>query len=240
MALPINTSTAYTLTIPSLKKEVKYRQFLVKEEKALLMAQQSEDPQVMVETLKDIIRSCVTGDYKIEDLALFDLEYIFTQLRAKSVGETVDLIFSCDEEHGADNEKAKVRITFDISKLQVEMNPEHKNNISLFNDVGVVMSYPSFKTMRDLQNIRTDNLNQIFEVVATCIDYIYEGDKIYNAKEQTKEELLEFLNNLTSEQFKNVQKFFETMPRLRKEVDYKCPVCGKAHHKVLEGLQSFF
>lgn len=240
MALPINTSTTYTLTIPSLKKEVKYRQFLVKEEKALLMAQQSEDPQVMVDTLKNVIRSCVTGDFKVDELALFDLEYIFTQLRSKSVGETVDLIFSCDEDHGADNEKAKVRISFDISKLEVDINPEHKSNIPLFNDVGVVMSYPNIRTMKELQNIESNNLEQIFNVVATCVDYIYEGDKIYHAKEQTKEEILEFLNNLTSDQFKNVQKFFETMPRLRKGVDYKCPVCGKAHHKVLEGLQSFF
>jgi hypothetical protein len=240
MALPINASPTYTLTIPSLKKEVKYRQFLVKEEKALLMAQQSEDPQVMVDTLKTVINACVTGDYRVDDLALFDLEYIFTQLRAKSVGETVDLIFACDEDHGSDNERAKVKISFDISKLEIDINPEHQKNIPLFNEVGVVMTYPNFKSMRELQNVKTENLDEIFKVVANCVDYIYDGEKIYHAKDQTKEEILEFLNNLTSDQFKNVQKFFETMPRLRKEVDYNCPVCGKSHHKVLEGLQSFF
>ena len=238
MALPMSSTPTYMLTIPSNGKQVKYRPFLVREEKALMMAQQSEDPMVMVNTLKDVVKSCVIGDFNAEELATFDLEYIFTQLRAKSVGETVDLIFPCDV--CVDNEKARVQISFDITKLQVEKPSGHENKISLFGDVGVVMKYPTMQVLKKLQNLDTSNLDDLFKVVAECIDYIYQGSELFYGKEQKQEELLEFLNNLTSEQFAKVQKFFETMPRLKQEVDYKCPVCGKEHHKVLEGLQSFF
>jgi hypothetical protein len=237
MALPISNTPTYTLTIPSTGKEVKYRPFLVREEKALMMAQQSEDPIVMVNTLKDVVKSCVVGEFNAEDLATFDLEYIFTQLRAKSVGETVDLIFPCDV---CEDEKARVKISFDITKLKVEKSPEHENKIYLFGDVGVVMKYPTMQVLKKLQNLDTNNLDDLFKIVAECIDYIYQGNELFYGKEQTQEELLDFINNLTSEQFSKIQKFFETMPRLKQEVDYNCPVCGRVHHKVMEGLQSFF
>jgi hypothetical protein len=237
MALPMSSTPTYTLTIPSTGKEVKYRPFLVREEKSLMMAQQSEDPIVMVNTLKDVVKSCVVGEFNAEDLATFDLEYIFTQLRAKSVGETVDLIFPCDV---CDDEKARVQISFDITKLQVEKSPDHNNKIDLFGDVGVVMKYPTMQVLKKLQNLDVNNLDDLFKIVAECIDYIYQGNELFYGKEQTQEELLDFINNLTSEQFAKVQKFFETMPRLKQEVNYNCPVCNRAHHKVLEGLQSFF
>lgn len=237
MALPMSSTPTYTLTIPSTGKEVKYRPFLVREEKALMMAQQSEDPMVMVNTLKEVIKTCVVGDFNADDIATFDLEYIFTQLRAKSVGETVDLIFPCDV---CEDEKARVQISFDITKLQVEKSPEHENKVNLFGDVGVVMKYPTMQVLKKLQNLDVNNLDDLFKIVAECIDYIYQGDELFYGKEQSQEELLDFINNLTSEQFAKVQKFFETMPRLKQEVNYNCPVCNRAHHKVLEGLQSFF
>lgn len=237
MALPMSSTPTYTLTIPSTEKEVKYRPFLVREEKALMMAQQSEDPIVMVNTLKDVVKTCVIGEFNVEELATFDLEYIFTQLRAKSVGETVDLIFPCDV---CEDEKARVQISFDITKLQVEKTPEHQANISLFGDVGVVMKYPTMQVLKKLQNLDVNNLDDLFKIVAECIDYIYQGNELFYGKEQSQEELLDFINNLTSEQFAKVQKFFETMPRLKQEVNYNCPVCNRAHHKILEGLQSFF
>lgn len=237
MALPMSSTPTYTLTIPSTGKEVKYRPFLVREEKALMMAQQSEDPMVMVNTLKDVIKTCVVGDFNADEIATFDLEYIFTQLRAKSVGETVDLIFPCDV---CEDEKARVQISFDITKLQVEKSPDHNNKVHLFGEVGVVMKYPTMQVLKKLQNLDVNNLDDLFKIVAECIDYIYQGSELFYGKEQSQEELLDFINNLTSEQFAKVQKFFETMPRLKQEVDYNCPVCNRAHHKVLEGLQSFF
>lgn len=240
MALPIMSTPIYTLVVPSSGSSVKYRQFLVKEEKALLVAQQSEDIKVMVDTLKNVIKTCVVDEIDVDQLATFDLEYIFTQIRAKSVGETVELVFPCDVDHGELNEKARVKISIDLTKLQVEKNEKHTKKVELFNDVGVVMKYPTIETMKKLDSLNEDDLDSVFKVVAESIDYIYQGDEVFYAKEQKIEELIAFLYNLTSEQFMKVQEFFVTMPKLRKEVEYECPVCGKHHKKSLEGLQSFF
>jgi hypothetical protein len=240
MSLPMNTTTIYTLEIPSLKKTVKYRPFLVREEKALLIAQQSEDPDVMINTLKEIISGCIKDKIEVEELATFDIEYIFTQIRAKSVGEVIELIFSCDEDHGDENEKAKVKISFDLTKINVEVPAGHSKKISLFGDVGLVMKYPTINVIHELDQIQKNDIDAVFSIIAKSIDYIYSGDELHYAKEQTKEELLEFLNNLTSEQFGKIQTFFQTMPSIKKEVDYKCPVCGKEHHATLQGLSAFF
>ena len=235
MALPLSNTPTYTLTVPSTGKQVKYRPFLVKEEKALLIAQQSEDPVVMIDTIKSIIAACVK-ELDVDTLATFDIEYIFAQIRAKSVGETVDLIFYCDT---CTDEKANIKLTFDLTKLEVEKNPNHSAKIELYDDVGVVMKYPSIETLTQLQNI-DGGVEGIFGIITNCIDYIYNSEEVFYAKEHTQKELEDFLENMTSDQFAKVQQFFETMPRIRQEVDYNCPVCGKHHHKVLEGIQSFF
>lgn len=240
MALPMMSTPTYTMVIPTTDATVKFRPFLVKEEKALLIAQQSEDVIVMVDTLKEVINSCVIDKIDTNKLATFDLEYMFTQIRAKSVGETIDMVFPCDVDHGDQNEKARVKISIDLTTIKVEKDPNHTNKIHLFDDVGVVMRYPTIEIMKKLQNLETDNLDMIFDVIAGSIDFIYQGDEIFYGKEQKHEELVQFLNNLTSEQFVKVQKFFDTMPKIKKEVDYECPVCKKQHHVSLEGLQSFF
>lgn len=240
MALPMNTMPTFNLTVPSTGKVVRYRPFLVKDEKALMIAQQSEDVLVMVDTLKSVIKSCVLGDLDVDSLATFDIEYMFIQIRGKSVGETVELLFGCDNDHGEQNEKARTKIKLDISTLEVKKVPEHTNKIKLFSDVGICMKYPTIDAAKKLESVDTENLDGIFEVVADSIDYIFQGDEIFYAKEQKREELIQFLNNLTTEQFVKVQEFFETMPKLSTVVEYKCPLCGKEHRKVLEGLQSFF
>lgn len=240
MALPMNTMPTFNLTVPSTGKVVRYRPFLVKDEKALMIAQQSEDVLVMVDTLKSVIKSCVVGDLDIDSLATFDIEYMFIQIRGKSVGETVELMFGCDNDHGEQNEKARTKIKLDIASLEVKKVPEHTNKIKLFSDVGICMKYPTIDAAKKLEHVDTENLDGIFEVVADSIDYIFQGDEIFYAKEQKREELIQFLNNLTTEQFVKVQEFFETMPKLSTVVEYKCPLCGKEHRKVLEGLQSFF
>jgi hypothetical protein len=239
MALPMNTMPTFTLTVPSTGKPVKYRPFLVKEEKALMIAQQSEDPGVMIDTLKGVIKSCVIDDINVDSLAVFDLEYIFTQIRGKSVGEIVELMFACDNDHGEQNDKAKSKIKVDLSTIEVTRDPSHTNKIMLFGDCGVVMKYPNVNVIKQLE-IGTDDVSEIFNIVVASIDCIFQGDDIYYAHEQSKEELNQFLNNLTSEQFKKIQTFFETMPKLTTTVEYKCPICNKEHKKVLEGLQSFF
>ena len=149
MALPIQNTPVYTIKIPSTKKEIKFRPFLVKEEKALLVAQQSEDTQVMLDTLKEILRNCIKTPIEVDELALFDIEYIFSQIRAKSVGEVVELIVRCDK-CPEEDEKARVKLTFDLTKLNVTFPEGHNKKIALFDDVGVVMKYPSLEIMNDL------------------------------------------------------------------------------------------
>lgn len=237
MALPMNATPTYTLTVPSSKENVKFRPFLVKEEKALLIAQQSEDAKVMVDTLKQVITSCVQTKLDVDNLATFDLEYIFSQIRAKSVGETIELIFPCDV---CDDEKAKVKISFDVSKVQVFFPEGHDKKVELFNDVGVVMRYPSLEIIKKIENIEVDDVDSIFDVVSECIEIVYTADEVFHTRDQSKQEVLEFLGNLTTDQFNKIQRFFETMPRLKQEVKYSCPLCKKPHEKVLEGLDSFF
>ena len=240
MALPMMSMPKYTMTIPSTNKQVKYRPFVVKEEKALLLAQQSEDASVMVNTLKDVLSSCIEDKIDIDKLATFDLEYLFTQLRAKSVGENIELMFSCDSPGCVDNENARVKIGIDLTSLSVVKSDEHTNNIPLFGDVGVVMKYPSIETIKQMQKIDDENLELVFRVMAKSIDYVYQGDEFFYASEQSDEEMLTFVNNLTSEQFMKLQNFFQTMPKLKKEIEYDCPVCHTHHKQVLEGMQSFF
>lgn len=240
MALPIQTTPTFNLVIPSTEKKVRFRPFLVKEEKALLIAQQSEDASIMIDTLKDIIRGCIIDDIDVERLATFDIEYIFTQIRGKSVGETVELLVGCDEDHGEQNDKARVKIVIDLSTIEVEKSKDHTNKIVLFGDVGVVMKYPNIDIIRRFDKLQAGDVDSIFEIIADSIDLIYQGDEIFYAADTPRDEILQFLNNLTNDQFKSIQQFFQTMPRIRKEIDYKCPLCGKEHHKVLEGLQSFF
>lgn len=240
MALPINSTPIYNMTIPSTKKSVRFRPFLVKDQKALLIAQQSEDQIVMVDTLKEIIKSCISDPIDVDKLAIFDIEYIFIKLRSKSVGETVDIILSCDEDHGENNKNAKLEHRVDLSSIEVVEKEGHSNKIELFGDVGVVMKYPSINTIKQMQRFNQVNPEDSFKLVLSSIDYIYDSNETYYVKDQTENEVMEFINNLTAEQFGKIQKFFDTMPKISHSIDYSCPVCNKAHHVVLEGMESFF
>lgn len=238
MALPVINTPTYQTVVPSSEEKVKYRPFLVKEEKALLIAQQSEDLVTMVDTLKSVIKSCTFGKLDVDTLAIFDLEYLFTQIRSKSVGETISLLFGCD--NCGDDPKAKVKITIDLSSIKVDKPEGHQKNIQLFDDVGVIMKYPTIDVLKDFQDLSTNDVESIFKIVCKSIDCIYTGEEVYYAKEQKPEELEEFVNNLTQDQFAKLQQFFETMPKLRHGVKYTCPVCGTEHEKSVEGLDAFF
>ena len=237
MALPKMNAPLYNVTIPSTKKEVKFRPFLVKEEKSLLLAQQSEDPKVMINTLKSIIENCIVDNVDVDKLATFDYEYLFTQIRAKSVGEIVELLFLCDT---CDDDKAKAQVNLDISKFQVEFPEGHDNKISLFDDVGIIMKNPTLDTLDKLEKIKEGDVDSIFDVVADCMESVYTTEEVFNTKDQTKQEVIDFLENLTQEQFKKIESFFLTMPKLQQIVEYDCPVCNKHHVKMMEGLASFF
>ena len=236
MALPLQTTPLYSLNIPSTGKEIKYRPFLVKDEKALLIAQQSEDLEVMISTLKQVIVSCVSDDIDVNALAIFDLEYIFSQIRAKSVGEYSDLVFTCGH---CDNEKNKYNIKLDVSTLEVTKNPEHTNKIPLFDNVGVMMKYPSLDILKKIDK-GFDDPENVIDIITDCIDVIYTDTELFHAKEQTKKELKEFLENLTKEQFDKLESFFATMPKFQKLIEFDCPACGGHNKLMLEGVQNFF
>lgn len=239
MALPKQTTPVYSTTVPSTKKEVKFRPFLVREEKALLVAQQSEDPQVMLDTLKSMLKSCVQTPIDVDNLALFDIEYLFCQLRAKSVGEVVEMMVMCDV-CPEEETKARVKLTFDLTKLEVNFPEGHSNKIGLFDDVGVVMKYPTLDTVKQIEGLDQEKADDVFKMVIAMIDYIYDDEEVHYAKDQTEEELAEFLGNLTQDQFSKIKNFFDTLPKLSKAVEYDCPVCGHHHEKLVEGLNSFF
>lgn len=237
MALPKNSTPIYNLIIPSTGKSVKYRPFLVKEEKALLLAQQSEDSTVMLNTLQDIIGTCIVDKIDTSTLAIFDLEYIFTQLRAKSVGEEVELMFKCGH---CEDDKAKVKIKFDLTEIKVDKDPNHTNKITLFDNVGVVLKYPTMNVINKLESIQSGNYDDIFSIIIECIDYIFDDESIYYAKETSREELETFLNDLNSAQFAKIQTFFETMPKIKQDIDFICPICNTENHTTLSGLSAFF
>ena len=180
MALPMNNTPTYTLVLPSTGKEVKYRPFLIKEEKALLLAHQSEDPKVMVESLKGVIKSCLKDNIDVESFATFDIEYVFTQIRAKSVGEIAELMIRCDT---CEDEKAVAKVEIDLSKVQVTKSPDHTNKIELFGDVGVIMKYPTIDVIKKLENLDNANLDETFGVIIECIDSVYDTNQVYHAKE---------------------------------------------------------
>lgn len=239
MALPMNQAPTYNLTIPSTGKEIKFKPFVVKQEKALLLAMQSESEKVMLDTLKEIISDVVVDKIDVNKLATFDIEYIFTQLRAKSVGEIVEIVVKCDD---CEDNNAKVKINLNLEQVKVVKEETHTNKIDLFDDVGVVMKYPSFSVVEKLQGKNQNNVSpdEMFDVIAECMDVIYDTNQTYPIAEQTREEVMTFLDNLTNQQFEKIQDFFNTMPKMSHTVEFTCPVCSKAHKKKMEGLQSFF
>ena len=235
MALPVMSTPTYELTVPSTKEKVKYRPFLVKEEKALMIAHQSEDATTMLDTLKGVIGACTFNKLDVTKLAMFDIEYIFLQLRAKSVGEISELNFSCKQ---CNDPKAKMKVEIDLTQLEVTFDPEHTTDIQLFNDVGVKMKYPSLQVVNRLKS--TNDVEAIFDIIVECIDCIYDNDNVYAAADQSRQELVDFINNLTQDQFGKLQKFFETMPKLEKTIEFDCPVCKYHHVQTLQGLDGFF
>lgn len=239
MTLPINNTITYNLVVPSTKKEIKFRPFVVKEQKELMISHQSEDINVMVDTLKSVIKSCVKTPVDVEKLSIFDLEYIFVNIRAKSVGEVSELLFGCNTAGCEDNPKAKVKIGIDLTKIQVETPEGHTNNISLYNDVGVILKYPNIELLKKLEKAETES-EIMFEIILDSIDMIYDKDEIYKVENYTTEELSEFLDNLPMDSFNSIINFFTTMPKLTQQVKYTCPVCATTHEYALEGMNSFF
>ena len=234
MALPkLNTQT-FELNVPSTDEKIKYRPFLVKEEKVLLQAQQSEKPEEMANALVQVIKNCTFDKISAENLPSFDIEYMFLKIRSKSVGEKVDLMITCPD----DNE-TKVKHTVDLSKVEVEVDDDHINNVKLTDSVSVVMSYPTIKTFQgaNLQNMAAD---EIVSLTGRCIHQIVDGVETHERADIENKDMDEFLENLTQDQFAKIQKFFTTMPRLKHVIKVTNPKTKKKGTVTLQGMQSFF
>jgi hypothetical protein len=236
MPLPKLVTPTYELELPSTGQKIKYRPFLVKEEKILLLAMESEDEKQMTEAVKVILKNCIqTAKIKVEELALFDIEYLFLNIRGKSVGEEIELNVTCP-----DDGVTVVPFSIDIDDIKVQKDKEHSNIIDLGGGVSIVMKYPSMELFVKNNISQSSNVDDVFEIAASCISQIVEGEDVYEASNFSKKELLAFLEEMSTQQFLSVQKFFETMPKLSHTITVTNPETGKDNEIVIEGLASFF
>jgi hypothetical protein len=238
MPLPKIATPTYELELPSTEETIKYRPFLVKEEKLLVLALESEDPKQITTAIKTVIKNCIeTKGIKVETLPTFDIEYLFLNIRGKSVGEEIEVNIVCP-----DDDETSVPTKISIDDIKVIKNPDHLKQIKIDDSIMMEMTYPSLdqfiKNNFDLSGENT--VDKSFELVAACIDKIYTKDEVWSASDVTKKELMDFLDQMNSSQFKEVEKFFDTMPKLTHKVKVKNPNTEIESEVTLEGLSSFF
>ena len=240
MALPTIATPTYTLKVPSTNKSITYRPFLVKEEKILLMAMESKEDKDMADALRQIIGNCVsTAGFDAATLAVFDLEYIFLNLRAKSVGELAEPSIKCPE---CDEE---VKLKVDLTKVKVKKDRKHKAEIKLSDNIGITMKYPDIEDILAMERPVEEGDSEVdrtFTMIMNSIDNIWDEDSVYSAKDHTEEEMNTFLESLSTEHFEKIQAFYDTMPRLEHNIKYKCDneECKHEDAITLRGLQDFF
>ena len=233
----------YELKLISSGKSVRFRPFLVKEQKLLLMTAQSDDPKDALNVVKQISKNCIIDDIDVESLPVFDLEYIFLNLRARSVNEVVSLQYKCNNKIKDESNEEKVCGSlekFDINLLEITPTKslQHDKKIMLSEKLGIMMKYPTFEMVA---NLKGQNENEILmELSINCIDYIFDDDKLYYAKDVTREELVEFVDNLQQKDLEKIQQFFETTPKIKKSLNFNCRKCGYKEDITVEGLQNFF
>ena len=231
--LPKLDTPTYRLTLPSTKEEIQYRPFLVKEQKLLMMAQESENDNEIVDMVSQIVNACTFEKIDVDTSPMFDIEYIFLQIRGKSVGEKIDLNITCP-----DDEKTSVPVQVDINDISVLMSEEHNNEIDLNNDIKMVFRYPLLKDVKGIP-ANTKDVDLIFYLLNSCIESISHGEEIYNRVDISEKELTEFIDSLTGEQFERITDFFQTMPKLRHVIPVKNPKTEVESEVVVEGLASF-
>lgn len=238
MPLPKISTPTYELELPSTGQSIEYRPFLVREEKLLVIALETEDSKQITNAIKNVIKNCIlTKNVKVETLPTFDIEYLFLNIRGKSVGEEVDVNIICP-----DDEQTTVQVKINIDDIKVQKNPDHSKQIKVDNTLAIEMKYPSLdqfiKSNFDFTN--DNNMEQSFDLVASCVQKIYTEEEIWTSADVTKKEIVDFLEQMNSSQFKNIEKFFETMPKLSHEIKVKNPNTKVESTVILEGLSSFF
>ena len=234
MALPKLDTPTYELEQPSTGEKIKYRPFLVKEQKTLIMAQESEDDKQIKDALANLISGCTFEKIEPYDIPIFDIEYFFLRIRGKSVGEKVELSLLCPD----DNE-TRVNKSINLDDINVNMKVGHTNEIDITNKIKMIMKYP---TLSDMTDISADNTNasDIFEMIKKCVHEIRDGETIYNRVDMSEKELDEFIDSLTADQFEGITDFFDTMPKVQHSVEVTNPKTKKKGEIIIEGIQSFF
>jgi len=236
MALPkINTPT-YELVVPSTDEKIKYRPFLVKEEKVLMMALESKENTQIINAVKEIVRTCTFEAIDLSSRPMFDMEYIFLQIRSKSVGEVSSIKLLAP-----DDGKTYCNVDIDLSKVEVEVGEGHTPVVDLGDKMGLVMNYPTIDSF-DSEAMSEINASNMLDVIASCISQITEkdGEKVYETKDQTKKEVIDFIEQMNTKQFQEIQKFFDTMPKLKHEVKFTNPKTKVENKVILSGLNDFF
>ena len=236
MPLPTIVTPSYELTLPSNGKKIKYRPFLVKEEKILILAIESNSIKDISRAIKDVLKSCIlTKGVKIDELPTFDIEYLFLNIRSRSIGESIDLVITCPD----DNE-TKVNKQIYIDEIEVKTNEDHNPDIKLDDTYTMRLKYPSLDQFID-ENFNFDEVkDNSFDIISSCIEMVYSDEEAWEAKDCTKKELLEFVERLNSSQFKEVEKFFDTMPKISHDIEVENPNTKVKSTVKLEGLASFF
>ena len=233
MALPKLDTPIHTLVLPSTGQEIKYRPFLVKEQKLLMMAQESEEDDQMYHIMSNIVRACTFDKVDADTVPLFDIEYVFLKLRAKSVGETAKLRVLCP-----DDEKTYTELEVNLDNIDVQMTENHTNIVELSDKVKIIMKYPQLKDMKmigaDLQGVE-----QVFSILKYCIHEVHDGEKVYNRVDVTEKDIEDFIESFSTTQLESVINFFDTMPKLRHTMTITNPKTKVMSDIVLEGLQSF-
>ena len=238
MALPILETATFELTLPSSDVQVKFRPFQVKEEKVLLQALESQEQKQIIQSLKDIIKVCTFGQLNVDELPTFDLEYVFLQIRSKSVGEVAKLKVLCP-----DTKKDYAEIDVDLSAVDVHVDEEHSNKIMVNEEkqIGVLMKYPTINSVDPTKDYsKGADTKTLFKLISDGIYQIFEGDKVHLAKDYTREELDKFVESLDSKSFKKIQRFYETMPKLMHEIEVENPKTKVKSKITLSGLSDFF
>ena len=236
MPLPTIVTPSYELTLPSNGKKIKYRPFLVKEEKILILAIESNSMKDISRAIKDVLKNCIlTKGVKIDELPTFDIEYLFLNIRSRSVGESIDLVITCPD----DNE-TKVNTQIYIDEIKVKKNKDHNPDIKLDDTYTMRLKYPSLDQFIDENFNFDEGKDNSFDIISSCIDMVFSDEEAWEAKDCTKKELLEFVERLNSSQFKEVEKFFDTMPRISHDIEVENPNTKVKSTVKLEGLASFF
>jgi len=238
MPLPKIATPVYELELPSTGKTIEYRQFLVKEEKVLVIALESEDTKQITTAIKNVIKNCIkTKGIKVEELPTFDIEYLFLNIRGKSVGEEIEVNVTCP-----DDGETQVPVTINLDDIEVQKNEEHSNRIKVDDSIMMEMKYPSLdQFIKNNFDFNDKNaMDQSFELIATCIDKIFTEDEVWAVEDCSKKEIVDFLEQMNSSQFKEIEKFFETMPKLSHSITVKNPKTKKENVVVIEGLAGFF